>query len=71
MDEEIAALEHTSTLGLVPLPPNVTPITCKWVYNVKTRSNCSLERYKDHLAAWVSSRSTVMTIRRHLILLLT
>ena len=29
MVEELAALEHTDTWDLVPLPPQVTPITCK------------------------------------------
>jgi hypothetical protein len=46
MSEEIAALERTGTWDLVPLPPHATPITCKWVYKIKTRSNGSLERYK-------------------------
>jgi hypothetical protein len=51
MVEEIAALECTGTWDLVPLPPHVTPITCKWVYKVKTRSDGSLERYKVRLMA--------------------
>jgi hypothetical protein len=51
MAEEIAALERTSTLDLVPIPVYVHPITCKWVYKVKTRSDGSLERYKAHLVA--------------------
>jgi hypothetical protein len=51
MAEEIAALERTSTWDLVPCPPRVRPITCKWVYKVKTRSDGSLERYKAHLVA--------------------
>ena len=51
MAEEIAALERTGTWDLVSLPPRVRPITCKWVYKIKTRSDGSLERYKAHLVA--------------------
>jgi hypothetical protein len=51
MAEEIAALERTDTWDLVPCPPCVHLITCKWVYKVKTRSDGSLERYKAHLVA--------------------
>jgi len=51
MAEKIAALERTGTWDLVPIPAHVRPITCKWVYKVKTRSDGSLERYKAHLVA--------------------
>jgi hypothetical protein len=51
MAEEIAALERTGMWDLVPCPPRVRPITCKWVYKVKTRSDGSLERYKARLVA--------------------
>jgi hypothetical protein len=51
MAEEIAALEQTGTWDLVPCHPRVRPITCKWVYKVKTRSDDSLERYKARLVA--------------------
>src|SRR3954469_1294946 len=51
MAEDIAALERTGTWDLVSPPPGVRPITCKWVYKIKTRSDGSLERYKARLVA--------------------
>jgi hypothetical protein len=51
MAKVIAALERTGTWDLMPCPPRVRPITCKWVYKVKTRSDGSLEPYKVCLVA--------------------
>jgi hypothetical protein len=51
MDEEIASFERTVTWYLVPCPPLVCPITCKWIYKVKTRSDGSLEGYNARLVA--------------------
>ncbi|KAK1687137.1 hypothetical protein QYE76_047985 [Lolium multiflorum] len=51
MAEEIVALERTGTWDLVSPPSGVRPITCKWVYKIKTRSDGSLERYKARLVA--------------------
>jgi len=51
MAKEIAALERIGTWDLVPLPSRVTPISCKWVYKIKTCSDGSLERYKARLVA--------------------
>jgi hypothetical protein len=51
MAEEIAALEQIDTWDLVPCPPHVCLITCKWVCKVKTRSNGSIKRYKARLVA--------------------
>ncbi|KAK1590519.1 hypothetical protein QYE76_017099 [Lolium multiflorum] len=51
MAEEIAALERTGTWDLVSPPSGVRPITCKWFYKIKTRSDGSLERYKARLVA--------------------
>ena len=42
-------LARTQTLNLVPLPTHAVPITCRWIYKVKTRSNGSIERYKAQL----------------------
>lgn len=49
--EEIVALDRTSRWDLVSPPSHVPPITCKWVYKIKTRSNGSLERYEACLVA--------------------
>ncbi|CAL0303183.1 unnamed protein product [Lupinus luteus] len=35
----------------MPLPPNKTPIRCKWIYKTKYRADGSLERYKTRLVA--------------------
>jgi Reverse transcriptase (RNA-dependent DNA polymerase). len=51
MAEELAALERTGTWDLVPLPSHARPMTCKWIYKVKTRSDGTLERYKARLVA--------------------
>jgi hypothetical protein len=51
MSEEIVALERTDSWDLVPRHPSPIPITCKWVYKIKTRSNGSIERYKARLVA--------------------
>jgi len=51
MSEELAALDRTGTWEIVPLPSHAVPITCKWVFKIKTKSDGSLERYKARLVA--------------------
>jgi hypothetical protein len=51
MSEELAALDHQGTWDLVPLPSHMVPITSKWVFKVKTKSDGSIERYKARLVA--------------------
>jgi hypothetical protein len=51
MIDELAALERNGTWDIVPLTSHVVPITYKWVFKVKTKSDDSIERYKARLVA--------------------
>jgi len=46
MAEEIQALEPNQTWSLDELPPGKKPISCKWVYKVKYKSDGTIERFK-------------------------
>ncbi|KAG7560507.1 Retrotransposon gag domain [Arabidopsis thaliana x Arabidopsis arenosa] len=51
MDEEVDALEGTDTWTICTLPPDKTPIGCKWIFKVKFNSDGTVERYKARLVA--------------------
>lgn len=50
-EEEFQALKENQTWDLVPIPKDVKPISCKWVYKIKTRPDGSIDRYKARLVA--------------------
>ena len=49
MTEEIQALEENQTWTIEDLPAGKKPISCKWVYRVKYKSDGSIKRYKARL----------------------
>ncbi|KAL0325093.1 UNVERIFIED_CONTAM: Retrovirus-related Pol polyprotein from transposon RE2 [Sesamum radiatum] len=51
IEEELAALERNQTLELVPKLNGVKPISCKWVYKIKRRTDGSIEKHKGRLVA--------------------
>ncbi|KAL4279785.1 hypothetical protein GQ457_03G014780 [Hibiscus cannabinus] len=57
MLEEIEALHKNQTWELVPKPENYEPITCKWVYRLKRKSDGTVDKCKARLVAWGFSQS--------------
>ena len=51
MKEKLDALHKTGTWDLVDLSSRKSPIDCKWVYKIKTRSDDTVDRYKARLVA--------------------
>lgn len=59
MREGISALKKNETWDLVPLPAGVKPISCKWVYRVKRRSDGSVEQARLGVSAFVDCSKKV------------
>ena len=51
MSQELEAMEATGTWEVVTRHPQSFPITYKWIYKVKTKSDGSVERCKARLVA--------------------
>lgn len=49
MAEEIQGLEENKAWTIEDLLAEKKPISCKWVYRVKYKSDGSIERYKARL----------------------
>ena len=49
MNEEIKSMKDNDVWDLVPLPENVKPIGCKWIFKTKRDSKGDVERYKARL----------------------
>ena len=48
--EKLATIEANKTWTVIKRPKNVKPIPTKWVYEIKMRTNGTVERYKARLA---------------------
>jgi hypothetical protein len=51
MADEVAALHHTRTWVLVPRPPGVNIVGCKWIFKTKQRPDGSIDKHKARLVA--------------------
>ena len=64
MKEELDVLHKTGTWDLVNPPSGKTAIGCKWVYEIKTLSDGTVDLYKAHLVARGLLRSMRLIMRR-------
>jgi hypothetical protein len=51
MNEEMEALQKNATWELVPLLEGMKTVGYRWVFTVKLKPDCSIDRYKAQLVA--------------------
>ena len=51
MKEELQSLKEQQVSTVVPLPPDVKPLTCRWLFKVKYDKNNKPIRYKSRVVA--------------------
>ena len=51
MSDEFSALRETNTWTLVPRPPGVNLVSCKWIFKTKHRPDGSIDKHKARLVA--------------------
>jgi len=51
METELTALKNNGTWVMVDLPPNVIPISYKWVYTVTHKDDSFVEWFKARMVA--------------------
>jgi len=49
MQKEMNASNKNQTWELVPRPKGVTPIGCRWIFNLKYKTDGTLDMYKARL----------------------
>ena len=65
MVEEIDALSSNGTWELVTLPPDKSPVGCRWVYIVKVGPYGQVDRLKARLVAKGILSNMALTIMIH------
>ena len=49
MHEGIRALEKNGTWELIELPLEISIVECKWIFNMKCKTNGNIDKYKARL----------------------